>query len=190
MLLSMYFSNSSSVIPFFLFIPIVHGQIISSAQPNLPHVSKVWVKNSNRIFSLSSAVTLVGNWKCGGTHSPAALLPNIPVHVSHNFAVDLLVNGRWGSWNDTAGVPPTLVLLASREIYVSSMFIIRCNCASVNVGSPLSPTPAKSNSIKKARKCTDHASRLAYVVHRTRLSSTAGDTSAFDNTFVDFITRS
>jgi hypothetical protein len=61
MLLSMYFLNSSSVIPPFLFIPIVHSHILSSAQSNLPRVSKVWVKNSNRIFSLSSAVALVGN---------------------------------------------------------------------------------------------------------------------------------
>jgi hypothetical protein len=97
MLVSMYFSNSTSVIPPFSFIPIVHGQILSSAQPNLPRVSKVWVKNSNRIFSLSSAVALVGNWKCGGTHSPAELLPNIPVQASEDFAVDQLVNGRWGS---------------------------------------------------------------------------------------------
>ena len=118
------FSNSTSVIPPFSFIPIVHGQILSSAQPNLPRVSKVWVKNSDRIFSLSSAVALVGNWKCGGTHSPAALLPNIPVQVSDDFAVDLLVDGRWGWWNDTAGLPPALVLFASREISVSSTFII------------------------------------------------------------------
>ncbi len=123
MLLSMYFSNSSSVIPPFSFIPIVHGQILSSPQPNLPHVSKVWIKNSNRIFFLSSAVALIGNWKCGGTHSPAALLPNIPVQASDNFAVDLLVNRRWGSWNDTAGLPPALVLLALRENSVSSMFL-------------------------------------------------------------------
>ena len=123
MLLSIYFSNSSSVIPPFSLIPIVHGQILSSPQPNLPHVSKVWIKNSNRIFSLSSAVALVGNWKCGGTHSPAALLPNIPVQASDNFAVDLLVNRRWGSWNDTAGLPPALVLLALRENSVSSMFL-------------------------------------------------------------------
>jgi len=81
----MYFSNSSSVIPPFLFIPIVHGQILSSAQPNLLGVSKVWVKNSNRIFSLSSAVALVGNWKCGGTHLPAVLLPNIPLQASDVF---------------------------------------------------------------------------------------------------------
>ena len=72
MLLSMYFSNSTSATPPFSFIPIVHGQILSSPQPNLPHVSKVWIKNSNRIFSLSLAVALVGNWKCGGTHLPAA----------------------------------------------------------------------------------------------------------------------
>jgi hypothetical protein len=48
-------------------------------------------QNSNRIFSL------VGNWKCGGTHSPAALLPNIPAQASDNFAMDLHVAGRWGS---------------------------------------------------------------------------------------------
>jgi hypothetical protein len=80
-----------------LFIPIVHGQILSSAQPNLLRVSKVWVKNLNRIFSLSLAIALVGNWKCGGTHLPAALLPKIPVQASDDFAVDLLVAGRWGS---------------------------------------------------------------------------------------------
>ena len=123
MLLSMYFSNLTSATPPFSFIPIVHGQILSSPQPNLPHVSKVWIKNSNWIFSLSSAVALVSNWKCGGTHSPAALLPNIPVQASDNFAVDLLVNGRWGSWNDTAGLPPALLLLALREISVLSMFL-------------------------------------------------------------------
>jgi hypothetical protein len=78
-----------------LFIPIVHGQILSSAQPNLLRVSKVWVKNLNRIFSLSLAIALVGNWKCGGTH--LALLPKIPVQASDDFAVDLLVAGRWGS---------------------------------------------------------------------------------------------
>ena len=61
--LSTYFSNSSSVIPPFSFIPIVHGQILSSAQPNLLRVSMVWVKNLNRIFSLSLVVTLVSNWK-------------------------------------------------------------------------------------------------------------------------------
>ena len=37
--------------------------------------------------------------------------------------------------------------------------LIRRNCASVNVGSPLSPTPAKSNSIKKARNLSNHALR-------------------------------
>ena len=36
-----------SVILPFSFIPIVYGQILSSAQPNLPRVSKVWVKNSS-----------------------------------------------------------------------------------------------------------------------------------------------
>ena len=190
MLLSMYLLNSSSVIPPFSFIPIVHGQILSSAQPNLPGVSKVWVKNLNRIFSLSSAIMLIGNWKCRGTHSPAVLLPNIPVQASKEFAVDLLVNGRWGLWNDTAGLPPALVLLTSREISVLLTFIIRHNCALVNVGSPSSPTPAKSNLIKKAQKLSNHAFRLAYVVHRSRLSSTTGDTSTFNDTIVDFITRS
>jgi hypothetical protein len=46
------------------------------------------------------------------------------VQASDDFAVDLLVAGRWGSWNDTAGLPPALVLLALREISVSSTFII------------------------------------------------------------------
>ena len=85
-----YFLNSLSVIPPFLFIPIVHGQLLSSVQTNLPCVPKMWVKNLYRTFSLSSAVTLVGSWKCGGTHSPAALLPNIPVQASEDFATDLL----------------------------------------------------------------------------------------------------
>jgi hypothetical protein len=38
---SMYYSNLTSVIPPFSFIPIVHGQILSSTQPNLPRVSNV-----------------------------------------------------------------------------------------------------------------------------------------------------
>ncbi len=50
--------------------------------------------------------------------------------------------------------------------------------------------PAKSNLIKMAQKFTNHASRMAYVVHRTHLSSTPGDTSAFNHIFVDFITWS
>ena len=126
MLLSMYFSNSSSVILPFSFIPIVHGQILSSPQPNLPHVSKVWIKNSNRIFSLSLAVALVGNWKCGGTHLPAARCCQIfPCRRATilPWTCYLLVNGRWGSWNDTAGLPPALLLLALREISVLSMFL-------------------------------------------------------------------
>jgi hypothetical protein len=45
-------------------------------------------------------------------------------HPTLLISVDLLVDGRWGSWNDTAGLPPTLVLLALREIFVSSTFII------------------------------------------------------------------
>ena len=53
----------------------------------------------------------------------SALLPNIPVQASDDFAVDLLVNRRWGSWNDTAGLPPALLLLALREISVLSMFL-------------------------------------------------------------------
>ena len=143
------FLNSLSVIPTFLFIQIVHGQILSSVHPNLPCVSKVWVKNSKQIFSLYLAVALIGNWKCRGTHLPAALLTNIPVQASNNFAVDLLVNGKWGLWNDMASLPPALVLLPLREISVFSMFCIQHNCAFVNVSSPLSPELAKSNSMKK-----------------------------------------
>ena len=30
-------------------------------------------------------------------HLPAALLPNIPAQASNDFAVDLIVAGRWGS---------------------------------------------------------------------------------------------
>jgi hypothetical protein len=53
-----------------------------------------------------------------------SLTPRMIFHPTLLISVDLLVDGRWGSWNDTAGLPPTLVLLALREIFVSSTFII------------------------------------------------------------------
>ena len=74
----------------------------------------MWVKNLYRIFSLSLAVALIGSWKCGGLHLPVVLLTNIPIQAHSNFDTDLLGNGRWESWNDTASLPPALVLLASR----------------------------------------------------------------------------
>ena len=161
MLVLMYFSNLTSVIPPFSFIPIVHGQILSSPQPNLPHVSKVWIKNSNRIFSLSSAVALVGNWKCGGTHLPAALLPNIPVQASDNFALDLLpACQRKVGIVERHGRPATRSPVARVEgNFCLVDVLIRRNCALVNVCSPLSPTLAKSNLIKKARNLSNHALR-------------------------------
>ena len=84
-----------SFIPPFLFVLITHGQLLSSVWPNLPRLSKKCGSKTHIGFSpLSSAVALVGNWKCGGTHFPAALQPNIPVRASANFDTDLLVNGR------------------------------------------------------------------------------------------------
>ena len=60
----------------------------------------------------------------------------------------------------------------------------------MNVSSPSSPTPAKSNSTKKALNFSNQLKRFGHVVHRRRLSSTGGDTSAFSDTLVDRISRS
>ena len=151
---------------------------------------KWWIKNSYWIFSLSSAVALVGSWKCAGLHLPAALLLNIPVQASKNFDTDLLAIGRWGSWNNTAGLPPALVLLMLREISVLSTFSTRCFGSSVNVRSPLLLTSTNPNSTKNTQNNLNHTSRFWYVVHYACLSSTTANTSTFNETFVSLIPRS
>jgi hypothetical protein len=90
--LSIYLSNSSSFMPPFSFMPIVHGHTLSSSQPNLPRVLETWRRKSNRSFSQSSDVAAVGSCQCIGTHSPAALLPKMPVQLRE--AADLCVSGK------------------------------------------------------------------------------------------------
>ena len=125
--------------------------------------------NSNRILSLSLAVTLVGNYQCRDLHLPVALLPTVPVQASDNLATTLLINRRWGSWNDTAGLPPDLVLLPLTAISILSTFN-SMQLLLIDIQLPFLPACAMSNSIKNVRKISNHARRFAEVVHRTLLS--------------------
>ena len=70
------------------------------------------------------------------------------------------------------------------------MLAIQRSIASEITSLPLLPTVAKPNSMIKALKLTNQACKFEYVVHLTRLSSTVGETEAFNETFVARITLS
>ena len=70
------------------------------------------VKKTNGIFSHSAAVTAVESCQCGVMHSPAALLPKIPVQASGDLVADLFANGGFGLQDVW---PPTHPRFASIE---------------------------------------------------------------------------
>ncbi len=117
---------------------------------------------------------------CGVTSKIASELCN-------DFAEVKLGIGRWGSWNETSCLLPTIVLLPSAEISITSRFSIWCIVFSSKTGSPSHPTMAKPNSIKKTLKLSNHARRFAYLVQEwMHISFAWGAIKAQRETFVDF----
>ena len=151
---SMYYSNLTSVIPPFSFIPIVHGQILSSPQPNLPHVSTQIGSSPSPWPSRSSATGSAEVHTClqraAAKYSRAGERRFCRGPACQQKVGIVERHGRPATRSHVARVERNFCL-----VYV----LIRRNCASVNVGSPLSPTPAKLNSIKKARNLSNHALR-------------------------------
>ena len=108
------------------FIPIVAGDIYTSSWPNLPQVLIRLAAQSIRIFSFSSLVAPVGNWKWAGTDSPAVLLPLI--NVIFGRASCWWIYRPWGifivecnSWKNSSLGFTTTIRWDRRLVYIEDL---------------------------------------------------------------------